>query len=390
MGEKFMSYRIVRITNYYPQVLDWFYKSHPAAASASYHQQYQSITSNVLDHVSAYIHELNHSGYDATEIICNATALQNAWLRENRFRPNLSANETVMHQIIKLKPDVIWIDDLSLVNPAFISDLKSSVANLKMLITHICAPYNKAIESKLKLFDLVVTCTPGFEKKLKSSGLNCALIYHGFDTRILNFVKPDPSSQHSVVFSGSLYTGSAFHQGRIRFLEKMIESEIDIELFANTESRLKFSARKVFELLKHRSAATQNMKYYSRKLLQHLKPPVFGKEMYSLLGNSKICFNMHGEVAGNSAGNIRLFEATGMGSCLLTDKKENMSELFEPDKEVVLYETAEDCIEKAKWLLQNDEQRIKIAWAGQQRTLRDHTIEKRAGRTLEIISRHLK
>ncbi len=295
-----------------------------------------------------------------------------------------------MHQLERLKPEVLWIDDLSLAEPSFISVIKSSIPELKLLITHICAPYNKAIETKLKLFDLVVTCTPAFANELKSLGLNCELIYHGFDSRILMYLNPSTAPQHDIVFSGSLYTGSAFHQGRIRFLEKVISACPETELFANTESRLKFTARKVFELLKYGVSKSRKMKYYSHNLIQKIKPPVFGKEMYALLGNSKICFNMHGEVAGNSAGNIRLFEATGMGSCLLTDKKENMSELFEPDKEVVLYETAEDCIEKAKWLLQHDEQRIKIAKAGQQRTLRDHTIEKRVGQLNDIISRLLK
>lgn len=385
-----MNLRFVRITNYYPQVIDWFYKSHPADASASFNQQYQHITSNVLDHVSAYIRELNNAGYQATEIITNATELQNRWLKENHFRPNLPATETVMHQLFKLKPEVLWIDDLSLAEPTFISAIKSSIPELKMLITHICAPYNKAIETKLKLFDLVVTCTPAFANELKSLGLNCALIYHGFDTQILNYLKPVPSPQYSIVFSGSLYTGSAFHQGRIRFLEKMINAGLDIELFANTESRLKFIARKAFEMLKHGSAKSKSMKYYSRTLMQKIKAPVFGKEMYALLGNSKICFNMHGEVAGNCAGNIRLFEATGMGSCLLTDKKENMHELFEPGKEVMLYENADDCIAKTKWLLRNDDQRQKIAAAGQQRTIKDHSISNRVKQLDLLISNYIK
>lgn len=99
---------------------------------------------------------------------------------------------------------------------------------------------------------------------------------------------------------------------------------------------------------------------------------------------------MHGEVAGNSAGNIRLFEATGMGTCLVTDYKDNIHELFEPEKEIVTYRSAEECIDKIKWLLNHPDDMEKIAKAGQQRTLRDHTIAKRAAQLNEIISRHLK
>ncbi|MBL7928259.1 MAG: glycosyltransferase family 1 protein [Bacteroidia bacterium] len=385
-----MNYRFVRLTNYYPQVIDWFYKTNPAAASASYNRQYQNISANVLDQVSAYIHELNNFGYEATEIISNAKDLQLAWLIENRFTPTLPVNETVLNQLKKLKPDILWIDDLSLAEPYFISAIRSSIPELKLLITHLCAPYNKSIETKLKFFDLVITCTPAFANELKSLGLNSTLIYHGFDSRILDFLKPVPAQQHAIVFSGSLYTGSAYHQGRIRFLEKMINAGLDLEIFANTESRLKFTARKIYELLKHDFGRSLNTKYYSRNLKQKIKAPVFGKEMYTLLGNSKICFNMHGEVAGNSAGNIRLFEATGMGTCLVTDYKDNIHELFEPEKEIVTYRSAEECIDKIKWLLNHPDDMEKIAKAGQQRTLRDHTIAKRAAQLNEIISRHLK
>jgi hypothetical protein len=385
-----MKLNFVRITQYYPQVLDWFYKSHPDDVSAPYHLQYRNLTSQVMDHVSAYIHELNLNGYQATEIISNANELQRAWLKEYRIRTGLPAAETVMHQLIRLKPDVLWIDDLALAEPSFISDIKSSIPQLKMLITHICAPFNKAIENKLKQFDLVITCTPAFVSRLKSSELNTTLIYHGFDTRIYGYLKPVFPLRHSIVFSGSLYTGSAFHQGRIRFLEKLIAADLGIELFANTESRLKFTARKVWELVQHGAAHSKSMKYYSRNLKRHIRPPVFGREMYALLANSKICFNMHGEIAGNSAGNIRLFEATGMGSCLLTDRKENMPELFEPDKEVMLYEDAEECIDKAIWLLNHEEQRQKIAIAGQQRTLKDHTIANRVKQLDDLIRNYLK
>lgn len=381
-----MKLRFVRITNYYPQVIKWLYHSYPDAANASYSEQYKSITSNVLDHVSAYVHELNQSGHQATEIISNALPLQNKWLKENNFRENLPVLETVFHQLIKLRPNVLWIDDLSLAEPSFLSAIKSSTPELKMLMTHLCAPYNKAIEKKLKLFDLVLTCTPAFNNELKSLGLNSALIYHGFDTRIAELIRRDSSTLHPIVFSGSLYTGSAFHQGRIRFLEKMIRAGLDIEIYANTESRLKFSARKLFERLKFGASKPKYMKYYSPELIQKIKAPVFGREMYSMLTDSKICFNMHGEVAGNSAGNIRLFEATGMGSCLLTDNKENMSSLFEPGKEVMLYENTEDCIEKAKWLLSNDTQRQKIAAAGQHRTLKDHSIFNRV-KQLDVLVR---
>jgi spore maturation protein CgeB len=84
-----------------------------------------------------------------------------------------------------------------------------------------------------------------------------------------------------------------------------------------------------------------------------------------------------------------MFEATGVGTCLLTDWKEHIADLFEPDEEVVTYKSAEECIEKAKWLLENPAERERIAKAGQKRTLRDHTFENRVELFDAIIKKQL-
>ena len=67
------------------------------------------------------------------------------------------------------------------------------------------------------------------------------------------------------------------------------------------------------------------------------KPPVYGLDMFKAISRSKIGFNMHGEVAGDYAANVRLFEITGVGSCMVTDWKKNLNEIFEIDKEAVAF-----------------------------------------------------
>ncbi len=112
--------------------------------------------------------------------------------------------------------------------------------------------------------------------------------------------------------------------------------------------------------------------------------------MYNLFSGSKIVLNYHVGVAGNYAGNMRLFEVTGIGSCLLTDNKKNMSDLFDIDNEVVVYDNAEDCIRKANWLLEHEENRKQISAAGHARTLKSHTIENRCGLIVEILNDELR
>jgi spore maturation protein CgeB len=99
--------------------------------------------------------------------------------------------------------------------------------------------------------------------------------------------------------------------------------------------------------------------------------------MYKVLSNSRISLNTHIDVAGSFAANMRLFEATGVGSCLVTDYKSNLADFFKIDEEVVTYKSASECISKIKFLLSNENERKKIAIAGQKRTLSDHTYSNR-------------
>ena len=111
--------------------------------------------------------------------------------------------------------------------------------------------------------------------------------------------------------------------------------------------------------------------------------------MFRVLHQSRITLNHHIDVAEDYAGNLRLFEATGMGSLLVTDWKKNLHEMFEPDKEVVAYRTQEECVEKVEYYLAHDDEREAIARAGQQRTLRDHTFRRRMQELEGIVLKYL-
>src|SRR3989338_4809198 len=92
---------------------------------------------------------------------------------------------------------------------------------------------------------------------------------------------------------------------------------------------------------------------------------------------------------GKNVGNMRMFEATGVGCCLLTDTGKNLTNLFEKDREVVTYTSIEECIEKVCFLIEHDIVRREIAIAGQKRTLRDHTVMNRAIQINEILQKRL-
>jgi spore maturation protein CgeB len=112
--------------------------------------------------------------------------------------------------------------------------------------------------------------------------------------------------------------------------------------------------------------------------------------MYQAFRDARIVFNRHSNTADlHTANNLRLYEATGVGSLLLTDFKPNLSDMFEVGKEVVAYRNAEECAELAAYYLAHDAEREAIAAAGQRRTLREHTYAQRMRELVEIIGKYV-
>ncbi len=72
----------------------------------------------------------------------------------------------------------------------------------------------------------------------------------------------------------------------------------------------------------------------------------------------------------------RNFEVPACGGFLLTgDSDENLEEYYEDGKEIVIFRSKEDLLEKCRYYLGHEEERAAIAQAGLERTLRDHTYE---------------
>jgi spore maturation protein CgeB len=86
---------------------------------------------------------------------------------------------------------------------------------------------------------------------------------------------------------------------------------------------------------------------------------------------------------------MRLYEATGVGTLLLTDKKDNLGELFEIGKEVLAYESPEEAAELISHYLNHPAEAAAIAHAGQARTLSEHSYAARMGELLPILKAHL-
>jgi len=398
--------RILSVSSMYTGSLENFYRAIPSVSEMTYADHYNLLLDFSTDFTSSYIKSFQRLGLTADAVIANDKALQKKWAKAY-LSSKCSDSALLFSQISYYKPDILWIEDLRFTSQEFLNEIKQKVKSIKLLAAYHCAPFNTVNTEKLKLFDFVITCTPGLMDELKGKGIKSFLVYHGFDANILPKLKPALTNNPlNVLFSGSLFQGPGYHQGRLDFIEHLLLKGVDVSLYINIESRLKILAKRFLHIFRKTGKrigierpekvlpvleyGSEPVRKYSGLLLEKIKSPVYGLEMYQLLHNSKIVLNIHGDIAGKYAGNIRMFEATGAGSCLLTDKKENLHELFEENNEIVVFDDVNDCIRKIEWLLENENIRSEIAIAGQKKTLNSHTVDKRCSEIIAIFNDELK
>jgi spore maturation protein CgeB len=204
--------------------------------------------------------------------------------------------------------------------------------------------------------------------------MTAELISAGFEPEILSKINKT-EKKFPFVFIGGF---SKAHSKRINTIRELIEKTQIVVWGYNLE--LLYYPVRWFSLLK---------RVKNKKIAGQLKNEMWGIEMYELLHNSKITFNFHIDVAKGVAGNMRMYEATGMGSMLLTDG-DPASNIFEDGKEVVYYKDVKDAIEKAKYYLEHEEERKSIALAGQRKTMEICSYEKITENIVRIFEKHLK
>lgn len=389
----------------YAGYLDSFYEKNKDIKSLSYNAHYNKLLNETTEFVGSYTRGFKKLGMDAHFIVANDSNLQAKWSKENLLI-GTKREELLYNQVRFFQPDILWIDNLSLVDLNWLKSIRIKVKSIKLIVGYHCSPYGARILDTLKGVDFVFTCTPGLKSEMDEAGLRTYLIYHAFDETLIPKVTEKANHlENDFVFSGSLISGAKFHDERIKLIENILKGKIDISLYVNLERQYKIKAkqsiyyvRSLLNKLKLEKLTNSislfeygktRIDNYSELLLKSCQNPVYGLEMYNLFTNSKVVLNMHIGVAGAFAGNMRLFEVTGTGSCLMTDNKKNLRDLFDTDNEIVVYDNAEDCVNKVRWLLEHETDRKRIATAGQKRTLKFHTVENRCVQIKEILDREL-
>lgn len=409
--------RLLKLGIYHRSYLRDFYRRRPALKRQPYAVQHRALIDDCFGSADFWTAALTELNYETTDIIANAEFLQTSWASENSFNFNVNdwLFEIAAAQIKKFRPDILLVADYSTFTADFLKNIRRECPSIRLILGWCGAPYEDS--SVFREWDIALSCVPEMVTDFRAKGIRSHHVNHAFAPRVLKRIDLQTAPGVDFAFVGSIFKQNQFHIEREQLLLQLVKSTnlqiwSDIERPSFKQRRNVFARRRAHNIVSAarnagvsekflgalpvtrkiagwQSPPTLEQKYVDERIARRTHSPVFGAGMFQTLRNSRVVFNNHIDISPVSASNMRLFETTGIGACLLTDWKANLSELFEPDREVLTYRTAEECVEKVNYILAHEDERRSIAAAGQLRTLREHTFENRAARIDEIIRRVL-
>jgi len=83
----------------------------------------------------------------------------------------------------------------------------------------------------------------------------------------------------------------------------------------------------------------------------------------------------------------RVYRIMGAGGFHLTTKVDGLEEFFEEDKEIVMYSSIEECIDKIKYYLKYSEERNKIAQRGYEKVINNYTFHHSLRKLLSFVNK---
>ena len=329
-----------------------------------YEKMSEWLFSQFIYYGDSYKHALASEGFSAEQIVPDCEFLQAKWAVENGMRlpsswlyrkpfswaarvfPPLRQENikfsVVTQQIRKMRPKIVWVFSGSMQpSPEIIAEWRRY--SDKIILWWACPlvagfPYNS--------FDMIFSGIPRLVDYFKSAGARAIHMSHSFDPRVLKYFLAGSERAKKVVFLGSL---SKWHKERAELLEYLCE-HVDIDFYGDSLYKI--------------PGNNPHAKFC---------PDAWGRDLYSIYDSYLITIHKNIDIAKNEISAKRLFEATGMGICVVAEVSEEISEFFQPGREIVTYSTKEECLEKIRHLLMNSQEAVKIGKAAQERTLRSHT-----------------
>ncbi len=328
------------------------YARNPGLADRPYADQLRVFCDDMTQYAGAMERTMGPMGYEIAEVYTDVEASPTYRARENDVRWTLNWRKTIpLAQARAFQPTVVWSYDSRNLDFAFLAEMKREVTAIEIVTGFIGSPSYDI--PTFKEYDFLITCTDEYAETFRRSGIETYKASHVFDRAVLDRLNHTAGKTSEIVFSGGLARQTGGHFERDQVLEAVVAVP-GVELYCpmaeitpardvavTTARRAVYAAHRVLagagvSQSRRRTlpvigpAATWKewpIRQINPRLYPLVRPPRYGLAMFQLLKSAKVVVDCVGTA---EAANMRLFEATGVGSCLLTSWRPNLGRIFEP------------------------------------------------------------
>jgi hypothetical protein len=360
--------KIHLITTYYQPFIQNFLKRNGDLSQMTYSEMLQMVLNEFFADTGSSYYWFKQKKCEAFISIGNFEVLQKKWAQENNV--SFSENwkfEILAAQIKQFKADVLYNDNIFEFDGDFLSEFKPEI---KKMVAWISCPFNEATLN-IKNIDLVLSSTKNYVNSFNKAGVKADYMLPAFDSRVLKSLTNKKDIDFS--FVGGI---SEDHINRFEALN-VLSKKTDLKIWGYG--------------LKEKVVGFKNLIFGEKDIYKNIRPihmgEAWGLEMFKVLNRSKITFNIHEALLKGDVGNMRMFEATGCGTLLLNDNGNNLKEIFEPGKEIEVYNNINEALEKVNYYLKHPEKANEIVLNGQKKTIEKYNYQNYVNTQLHFFER---
>jgi spore maturation protein CgeB len=110
---------------------------------------------------------------------------------------------------------------------------------------------------------------------------------------------------------------------------------------------------------------------------------------YSCRTKINLCITRLAHASVYASSSSRPFELASMKACIVANPYEGIENWFEPGKELIVVNSEQEAIDRYKYLLSHEKERLAMGEAARDRVMKEHTFQHRANQLVGIIRQYL-
>ncbi|HEX2852175.1 MAG TPA: glycosyltransferase [Opitutaceae bacterium] len=356
--------KFLQLLSTYGEYVREFYVRYPGIGERPYAEQNALLIRDGYSIVHMFARYLGPFGFETGMIFTDCETTQKKWVAEQGVtltRPENWRHEIAARQVNAFRPDILYLTEPVYFDRRFLDLLDHRP---RMVLGWKAAAIPPA--TNWHGFDLIVSnFSPTFARARELGAKRAEFITPGFPDGLREEL-PDDGKTWDVSFVGSV---SSEHQTRTDYLNSLAKAQLG----PGHDFSLGYFLR------------TAEPDIVPLGVALHNQGTRWGEDMHRILKGSRIALNIGIDLAKGETGNMRMIEATGLGSFLLTEYQDNIRRYFEPGLEVETFRSPGELAEKIRHYLGHEAEREAIARRGRERCLRDFSMSKSAKRLVDLI-----